>query len=76
METEPQSEALREIPLLGGRLTSGIVQVGDTVRRPPKGNAAFVHDLLLFLEDQGFPFAPRLLGIDEQGREILSLWMG
>src|SRR5947209_20283111 len=75
METEPQRAALREIALLGGRLTPGIVQVGDTVRRPPKGNVAFVHDLLLFLEDQGFPFAPRFLGMDEQGREILSyLW--
>lgn len=76
METEPQGEALREIPLLGGRLTPGIVHVGDTVRRPPKGNAAFVHDLLLFLEDQGFPFAPRFLGMDEQGREILSYLEG
>jgi hypothetical protein len=42
------------------------------VRRPPKGNAAFVHDLLLFLEGQGFHSAPRFLGMDERGREILS----
>ena len=27
------------------------------MRRPAKGHAAFVHDLLLFLEDQGFPLA-------------------
>jgi hypothetical protein len=46
------------------------------VRRPPKGNAAFVHDLLLFLEDQDFPFAPRFLGMDEQGQEILSYLEG
>lgn len=46
------------------------------MRRPPKGNAAFVHDLLLFLEDQGFPFAPRFLGRDEQDREILSYLEG
>jgi hypothetical protein len=62
----------KEIPLRGGRLTHGIVRVGDTVRRPQKSNATFVHDLLLFLEDKGFCEAPRFLGIDEQGREILS----
>jgi hypothetical protein len=37
-----------------------------------KGNAAFVHDLLLVLEYQGFPFAPRFFGRDEQGCDILS----
>lgn len=76
METEPQREPLAEIPLLGGQLTSGIVRVGNTVRRLPKGNVAFVHDLLVFLEDQGIPFAPRFLGMDEQGREILSYLEG
>lgn len=35
-----------------------------------------MHDLLLFLEDQGFPFAPRALGMDEQGRDILSYLEG
>jgi hypothetical protein len=76
METEPQREPLAELPLLGGQLTPGIVRVGNTVRRPPKGNAAFVHDLLLFLEDQDFPFAPRFFGRDEQGRDILSYLEG
>jgi hypothetical protein len=76
METEPQREPLAEIPLLGGQLTPGIVRVGNTVRRLPKGNVAFVHDLLVFLEDQGFPFVPRFLGMDEQGREILSYLEG
>jgi hypothetical protein len=50
--------------------------VGDTVRRPQKGNATFVHELLLFLEDQGCSFAPRFLGMDEQGRDILSYMEG
>jgi hypothetical protein len=76
METEPQREPKVVIPLLGGQLTPGIVRVGTTVRRLPKGNAAFVHDLLLFLEDQDFPFAPRFLGMDEQDREILSYLEG
>ncbi len=66
METEPQREPLAEIPLLGGQLTPGIV------RRPAKGNAAFVHDLLLFLEDQGFPFAPRFFGtMARSGRTVV-----
>ena len=76
METEPPREPLAEIPLLGGRLTPGIVRVGSTVRRPAKGNAAFVHNLLLWLEEQGFPFAPRFLGVDEQGRDILTYLSG
>jgi len=76
METEPPREPLAEIPLSGGRLTPGIVRVGSTVRRPAKGNAAFVHDLLLWLEEKGFPFTPRFLGVDEQGRDILTYLSG
>src|SRR5712691_7802212 len=76
MGKETQGESLPETPLLSGRLTPGIVRVGDTVRRPPKGNTAFVHELLLFLESQGFGFAPRFLGMDEQGRDIFSYLEG
>ena len=76
MDMEPQKEPLEEMSLSGGRLTPGIVRVGNTVRRPGKANAAFAHDLLLFLEDQDFPFAPRFLGMDDQGREILSYLEG
>jgi hypothetical protein len=61
-----------EIPLTGGRVTHGIVRIGATVRRSQKANSPFVHELLLFLERQGFCEAPKFLGIDEQGREILS----
>jgi hypothetical protein len=73
---DEQNASPEEIPLPGGQLTPGIVRVGKTVRRPPKGNATFVHELLLWLEKQGFGFAPRFLGIDEQGREILSYLEG
>ena len=65
-----------EIPLTGGQVTHGIVRIGATVRRPQKGNSPFVHELLLFLERQGFHEAPKFLGIDEQGREILSYIAG
>jgi hypothetical protein len=66
----------QEIPLLGGQLTPGIVRVGNTVHRPPKSNAAFVHELLLTKKSRSFSFAPRFLGMDEQGREILSYLEG
>jgi Ser/Thr protein kinase RdoA (MazF antagonist) len=57
---------------LGGRESSGIVRVGHTVRRPLHGNSEFVHELLCHFERVGFNGAPRLLGVDEQGREILT----
>ncbi len=69
-------EPKAEIPLMGGQLTPGIVRVGNTVRRLPKSNVAFVHNLLVFLEGLDFPFVPRFLGMDEQGREILSYLEG
>jgi Ser/Thr protein kinase RdoA (MazF antagonist) len=61
-----------EIPLTGGRSTPGLVRVGDTVRRPLKPRAQFVHRLLQHLETQGFIAAPKFLGMDDSGREILS----
>jgi hypothetical protein len=48
------------------------VRVGDTVRRQAGGSAAAVRELLLHLEALGFDGAPRHLGFDEQGREVLS----
>ena len=65
-----------EVPLGGGRLTQGVVRVGDTVRRPMGPHSPFVHRLLRHLEAVGFEGAPRLLGIDEQGREVLSFLDG
>jgi Phosphotransferase enzyme family len=67
---------MTEIPLTGGRITPGVVRVGETVRRPTNANSAFVHELLLHLERVGFEGAPRFLGIDSQGREILSFREG
>lgn len=65
-----------EVPLLGGRNTPGIVRVADTVRRPPARNAHFAHGLLRHLEAVGFNRAPRVLGRDEQGWEVLSWIQG
>lgn len=62
----------RELPLVGGRQTPGVVRVCDSVRRPRGPHSPFVHDLLPHLEAVGFKAAPRLLGVDEWGREILT----
>ena len=61
-----------EIPLAGGDVTEGVVRVGDTVRRPVGPHSPLVHALLAHLESAGFEGAPRFLGIDGSGREVLS----
>jgi hypothetical protein len=49
-----------------------VERVGHTVRRRVGPGAERVHELLVALEHIGFPYSPRLLGIDDQGREVLS----
>jgi hypothetical protein len=66
---------ISEIPLPGGWV-SGVVRVGDTVRRTPSERARFVHQLLELFARCGWAGAPRYLGIDEQGREILGFLAG
>jgi hypothetical protein len=68
--------SVEEISLAGGRTTSGVVRVGNTVRRPLTSNSLFVHQLLTHLESKGFASAPRFLGIDSANREILSFIAG
>jgi hypothetical protein len=66
---------LPEIPLVGGDVNVGenvVVRVGDTVRRPVGPHAAYVHALLRHFERAGFDGAPRLIGFDERGREVLT----
>ena len=65
-----------EIPLLGGRTTSRVVRIGDTVRRPIKESAPFVHELLRHLRARRFTAAPEFVGIDTAGREVLSFISG
>ncbi|MBF6298704.1 phosphotransferase [Nocardia amamiensis] len=60
-----------EIPLHGG-FVNDVVRVGDTVRRRPPERAEFIHELLARFEQSGWTGAPRFLGMDEQGREILT----
>jgi Ser/Thr protein kinase RdoA (MazF antagonist) len=66
----------REVPLTGGRVMRGVVRVGDTVRRPLAPGSERIHRLLAYFERRGFDGAPRFLGIDEHGREVLSFIAG
>ena len=62
-----------EIPLPGGIANHGqVVRVGNTVRRPQRSWGDATQALLLHLETVGFTGAPRFLGVDSQGREVLS----
>jgi hypothetical protein len=58
-------------PLTGGRMTSGVVRRGDTVRRPMGPWSAAVHEYLRHLESVGFAGAPRVLGVEGEW-EVLS----
>jgi hypothetical protein len=53
-----------------------VERIGDTVRRPTGPSTRRVHGLLRYLADVGFGYAPRVLGFDEDGREILSYLPG
>jgi hypothetical protein len=62
-----------EVPLAGGDMNL-VVRVGDTVRRPPEPPE--VVELLQWYERVGFDGAPRFLGYDEKGREMLTFVEG
>lgn len=61
-----------EVPLLGGDVTEGVVRVGDTVRRPRSSVSDAVAAVLHHLEAVGFEGAPRHLGVDRRGRDVLT----
>jgi len=63
-------------PLTGDGVTQGIVRIGDTVRRPLRPFSLTVQAYLAHLRDAGFTGAPLPLGVDEQGREVLSFVPG
>jgi hypothetical protein len=64
-----------ELPLPGGNL-GGAMRVGDTVRRRTGPWTPAVHALLRHLEAVAFAEAPRVLGVDERGREVLTYLEG
>src|SRR3972149_8747795 len=62
--------------LAGGNTHEEVVRVGDTVRRPTGIWTPGVHALLEHLASVGYDGAPTPLGLDDQGREILSFVRG
>jgi Ser/Thr protein kinase RdoA (MazF antagonist) len=63
-------------PLTGGRLTPGVVRIGDTVRRPASAASPFTAELLTLLAERGFTGAPAWLGRDEAGRDTFGYLPG
>lgn len=75
-ETGSDRDGFTEGQLVGEGVTAGIVRIGDTVRRPVRPFTTTIHAFLAHLHSAGFTAAPVPLGIDEQGREILSFIPG
>src|SRR4051812_26857051 len=57
---------------LAGSSHSGVVRIGETVRRAAHSRTPAIHDFLRHLEREGFAGAPRPLGFDDDGREVLT----
>jgi len=57
-------------------VSEGELLIGDTVRRPLRPFSLTVQAYLAHLRDAGFVGAPLPLGVDEQGREVLSFVPG
>ncbi|WP_328472118.1 aminoglycoside phosphotransferase family protein [Actinoplanes sp. NBC_00393] len=62
-------------PLRGGFIADA-VRVGDTVRKTPPADPAFVRGLLRHFEAHGWAGAPRHLGTDTDGRDVLTFVEG
>ena len=62
--------------LSGGNSHEVVVRIDDAVYRPTGPWTPGVHALLGHLEERGFDGAPRVRGIDEQGREVLDYVVG
>ncbi len=60
----------------GGMSAESVVRIGDIVHRSKSANYKFVHSVLQYLETCHFPYSPRFIGIDDEGREMLSFMEG
>ncbi|MGI8679708.1 MAG: phosphotransferase [Jatrophihabitans sp.] len=66
-------------PVIGlppGDVTVGVVRIGRTVRRPHQPTSDGVAAYLAHLDARGFAGAPRYLGRDTQGRDVLTFLDG
>lgn len=61
---------------LSGGFINEVVRIGDTVHRRGTLNTGFTGRLLRHLEERGWDGAPRFLGVDAQGGEVLSYIAG
>lgn len=61
--------------LKGGQNTT-VIKIGNSVHRTMSSNSQFVHEILQFLEKKNYKYSPRYLGIDPEGREVLSFFEG
>ncbi len=66
---------MSEVTLPGG-FTTGAVLIDDVVHKPASPWTSTVHALLRHLEEAGFAGAPRAVGVDDQGREMLTYLPG
>jgi hypothetical protein len=58
--------------VLPGGYVNQVIRVGNTIRRPPALRPELVRDLLRLFETHHWPAAPRFLGVDDTGRDMLS----
>lgn len=63
-------------PMPAGDVTDGVVRVGGTIRRPHQPQSLAVAAYLDWLGDAGFDGAPRFLGRDPEGRDVLTFLPG
>ena len=68
-------QLLRGNALDGGNI-GGAVRIGGTVRRPTGSWTPTIHALLGHLAHRGVPHLPTVLGIDSDGREVLTYLEG
>lgn len=68
----PDLHAVTEDMLLQDQPHRRVERIGDTVRRPVFPWTPTIHELLGHLDAVGFRFSPRVLGVDADGREILT----
>ncbi len=70
--SESNETGVNEEQLVGSLNAGSVVRIGATVRRPRNPGSAVVEALLVHLDGVGFAAAPRFLGVDDQGRQILE----
>jgi len=71
-----QNLPVAEEQQLDGGNVGGAVRAGNTVRRAAGRWTPAVHALLAHLAAKNLPGAPRPLGFDDQGREVLTFMEG